>query len=233
MARTSGPLARQAPAVHRPPAPVGSRTFRRRGRNRGRQERWLVIPLHAMLHARCKGRVAHPTGALASASCAVWNAKECCSLSPLHHTRRTMHSSVDQRQRQSHSLVPCRRTRRRGRTPTHPRVIRQPLQQRIAELLDRLLLRVRPRVDPDDRAQVWLRRQRARRHEELEVPEAVFGEACLHTVGGLSGSSRVVGQQLRLAVDETVILLHPVLPFAGISIRMERRCQKNDCLVRG
>ena len=36
-----------------------------------------------------------------------------------------------------------------------------------------------------------------------------------------------------LAVDETVILLHPPLPLAGVSIVMERGCQQNDSLVRG
>ena len=36
-----------------------------------------------------------------------------------------------------------------------------------------------------------------------------------------------------LAVDETVILLHPVLPLPGVSIAMERGCQQNDSLVNG
>ena len=39
--------------------------------------------------------------------------------------------------------------------------------------------------------------------------------------------------RLCLAVDETVILLHPPLPLVGVSIVMERRCQQNDSLVRG
>ena len=37
----------------------------------------------------------------------------------------------------------------------------------------------------------------------------------------------------RLAIDETVILLHSPLPLVGISIGMERGCQQNDSLVRG
>ena len=37
-----------------------------------------------------------------------------------------------------------------------------------------------------------------------------------------------------LAPDETVILLHPPLPLAGVSIVMERGCRQNDrTLVRG
>ena len=36
----------------------------------------------------------------------------------------------------------------------------------------------------------------------------------------------------RLAVDETVILLHPPLPLVGVSIVMKRGCQQNDSLVR-
>ena len=36
-----------------------------------------------------------------------------------------------------------------------------------------------------------------------------------------------------VAVDETVIPLHPPLPLVGVSIVMERGCQQNDSLVRG
>ena len=36
-----------------------------------------------------------------------------------------------------------------------------------------------------------------------------------------------------LAVDETVIPLHPPLPLAGVSIVMERERQQNDSLVGG
>ena len=35
------------------------------------------------------------------------------------------------------------------------------------------------------------------------------------------------------AVDETVILLHPPPPVAGVSIEMERGRQQTDSLVRG
>ena len=37
----------------------------------------------------------------------------------------------------------------------------------------------------------------------------------------------------RLAVDETVILLHPHLPLAGVSIVMNRERQHNDSLTDG
>ena len=36
-----------------------------------------------------------------------------------------------------------------------------------------------------------------------------------------------------LAVGETVILLHPPLPLAGVSIAMERERQQNDSLADG
>ena len=36
-----------------------------------------------------------------------------------------------------------------------------------------------------------------------------------------------------VAPDETVILLHPPLPFVGVSIVMKRGCQQNDSLVNG
>ena len=37
----------------------------------------------------------------------------------------------------------------------------------------------------------------------------------------------------RIAVDETVILLHSPLPLVGVSIVMERERQQNDSLVNG
>ena len=43
------------------------------------------------------------------------------------------------------------------------------------------------------------------------------------------GSSDAV----RLAVGETVILLHPPLPQTGVSIGIERGCQQNDSLANG
>ena len=36
-----------------------------------------------------------------------------------------------------------------------------------------------------------------------------------------------------VAVDDTVVLLHPPLPLAGVSTVMERGCQQNDSLVNG
>ena len=37
----------------------------------------------------------------------------------------------------------------------------------------------------------------------------------------------------RLAVGETVILLHPIFPLVGVSIGMERGRQQNDSLADG
>ena len=34
-----------------------------------------------------------------------------------------------------------------------------------------------------------------------------------------------------LAVGETIILLHPLLPSVGVSIGMDRECQQNDSLA--
>ena len=42
------------------------------------------------------------------------------------------------------------------------------------------------------------------------------------------GLPNLVGGAVFLAVGETVILLHPPLPVAGVSIGMERECQQND-----
>ena len=39
---------------------------------------------------------------------------------------------------------------------------------------------------------------------------------------------RLVEEHRRLAVGETVILLHPPLPSVGVPIGMERGCQQND-----
>ena len=36
-----------------------------------------------------------------------------------------------------------------------------------------------------------------------------------------------------IAVGETVILLHPSLPLAGVSLGLERECQQNDSLADG
>ena len=42
-----------------------------------------------------------------------------------------------------------------------------------------------------------------------------------------------LGLQDRLAIDETVILLHPPLPLVGVSIVIERERQQNDSLADG
>ena len=50
------------------------------------------------------------------------------------------------------------------------------------------------------------------------------------------GLSRLVGRSgdaAGLAVDETVIVLHPPLPLVGKSIVMERERQQNDSLADG
>ena len=51
---------------------------------------------------------------------------------------------------------------------------------------------------------------------------------------GIEHAGRGGGAQLQhLAVDETVILLHPPLPLVDVSIAMERERQQNDSLVNG
>ena len=50
---------------------------------------------------------------------------------------------------------------------------------------------------------------------------AVNGHAVNETGATIVGSSEVT-----IAVGETVILLHPPPPLAGVSIEMERRCQQ-------
>ena len=53
-------------------------------------------------------------------------------------------------------------------------------------------------------------------------------------VGGHRGAWRDhQGGEPGIAVDETVILLHPPLPLVGVSIVMERERQQNDSLVNG
>ena len=59
-------------------------------------------------------------------------------------------------------------------------------------------------------------------HEANEIHPAIFGRKLVDAA-----------LQTDLAIDETVIPLHPPLPLAGVSIVMERGCQQNDCLVRG
>ena len=46
-------------------------------------------------------------------------------------------------------------------------------------------------------------------------------------------SQQLRSPRVRVAVGETVILLHPPLHFSGVSIRMERGCQQNDSLANG
>ena len=43
----------------------------------------------------------------------------------------------------------------------------------------------------------------------------------------------VIDLPAELAVDETVILLHPPLSLVGVLIVMERGCQQNDSLADG
>ena len=51
-------------------------------------------------------------------------------------------------------------------------------------------------------------------------------------VGGDLGGDGILSSSL-VAIDETVILLHPPLPLAGVSIVMERERQQIDSLVNG
>ena len=44
---------------------------------------------------------------------------------------------------------------------------------------------------------------------------------------------RVLGKQPRLAVGETVTLLYPPLPSAGVSMGMQKGRQQNDSLADG
>ena len=50
-------------------------------------------------------------------------------------------------------------------------------------------------------------------------------------VWGTAG--RGIGGLVALAVDETVILLHPPVPLVGVSIVMGRERQQTDSLVNG
>ena len=57
------------------------------------------------------------------------------------------------------------------------------------------------------------------------------GLAALHVAAAAAGDH--ADAVALLAVDETVILLHPPLPLAGVSMVMERERQQNDSLVNG
>ena len=58
---------------------------------------------------------------------------------------------------------------------------------------------------------------------------SVAGWRILRSPAVRAESSRPAG----LAVGETVILLHPPLPFVGVSIVIEKECQQNDSLANG
>ena len=51
-------------------------------------------------------------------------------------------------------------------------------------------------------------------------------------VGGAGGQPSAF-RSVQLGVGETVILLHPPLPLVGISIRVSKRREQNDCLADG
>ena len=61
-------------------------------------------------------------------------------------------------------------------------------------------------------------------------PSTVCLTRLLHTSTNSLAPRRAV---CRLAIDETVILLHPPLPLVGVSMGMKRGRQQNDSLVRG
>ena len=46
-------------------------------------------------------------------------------------------------------------------------------------------------------------------------------------------SDQTSSDSAEVAVGETVILLHPLLPSAGVSIGMEKERQQNDSLANG
>ena len=57
-----------------------------------------------------------------------------------------------------------------------------------------------------------------------------------HRLPALGSLRRLLAEQevlARLAVGETVVLLHPPLPLVGVSMAMERERQQNDSLVNG
>ena len=62
----------------------------------------------------------------------------------------------------------------------------------------------------------------------LTVPPKRIGKMAVERVRHIAPC--LVGVQV--AIDETVILLHPPLPLVGVSIVMERECQQNDSLVK-
>ena len=80
----------------------------------------------------------------------------------------------------------------------------------------------------------WVERVRATAEGEL----GLWRERCLLAACGRwptdSETALLKKQQAAdVAVDETVILLHPPLPLVGVSTVMERERQQNDSLVNG
>ena len=70
------------------------------------------------------------------------------------------------------------------------------------------------------------------------VPQLAVGRRRVQVLGKLGGHllrqpAQLPARRGRLAVGETVILLHPPLPLAGVSIETMRECQQNDGLADG
>ena len=57
------------------------------------------------------------------------------------------------------------------------------------------------------------------------------GELCQPSLAGILSTS--LWSRLSLAVGETVSLLHPPLPLAGVSMWTGRGCQQNESLADG
>ena len=87
--------------------------------------------------------------------------------------------------------------------------------------------RARPFLDVR-RLHILREPNRSGRLRDVQWPAAGAATAGSSGHGGVGA-----GRWHRLAVGETVILLHPPLPLAGVSIVLERARQQNDRLLPG
>ena len=76
------------------------------------------------------------------------------------------------------------------------------------------------------------------RHEYKNAPDGFLREGYSDphreaATALATGLAEEVVDAVGIAVGETVILLHPTLPLAGVSIAMERERQQNDSLANG
>ena len=56
---------------------------------------------------------------------------------------------------------------------------------------------------------------------------------CVQSLVLAADDIKSVVMRVPVAVGETFILLHPLLPLVGVSIEKERGCQQNDSLADG